>query len=68
MTDQTAPGMETDRCPRCGGAFHCGMADATPCPCTTVTLSPALLAMLRARFDGCLCGRCLADLAQGAPP
>lgn len=52
-----------DRCPRCGSTFHCGMQDAEPCPCTRVTLTPETLAALRRRYQGCLCGRCLAELA-----
>ena len=55
-----------DRCPRCGGAFHCGVSDAGPCACTTVTLSAELQAQLRERWSGCLCVRCLAALAGGA--
>ena len=46
-------------CPRCGGPFHCGAQDPGPCPCTTVTLSPAQLEALRRRYTGCLCLRCL---------
>ena len=64
MTDAAAG---ADRCPRCGGGFHCGMDDAGPCPCTTVSLSPALQATLRQRFTGCLCLACLQALAAGAP-
>jgi hypothetical protein len=55
-----------DRCPRCGGAFHCGAADPGPCACTTVRLDAATLATLQARYSGCLCLRCLADVAAGA--
>jgi len=55
-----------DRCPRCGGGFHCGVKDTAPCPCTTVTLSAQLQAALRQRYDGCLCLACLRDLAAGA--
>lgn len=54
------------RCPRCGGAFHCGMNDARdagPCACTTLTLTPALRAELAARYQGCLCLACLRALA-----
>lgn len=68
MNDRMAP--PTGRCPRCGGAFHCGVNDPQPCACTTLTLPPALLAGLRERFDGCLCLACLAQLqaeAQQAP-
>jgi hypothetical protein len=57
------------RCPRCGGAFHCGANDPQPCPCAALTLDAALLARLRERHDGCLCLTCLAQLqADGAPP
>ncbi|WP_022979573.1 cysteine-rich CWC family protein [Ideonella sp. B508-1] len=56
-----------DRCPRCGGAFHCGVQDSTPCPCSTLTLSAELQAALRTRYSGCLCLACLKALAAGAP-
>lgn len=59
------PGLD-DRCPRCGGSFHCGANDTTPCPCTALTLPPALLAQLRQQFTGCLCLRCLGELAAAA--
>ena len=52
------------RCPRCGGGFHCGAGDASPCPCTRVELDAATLAALRERYTGCLCLRCLAALAE----
>ena len=55
------------RCPRCGGAFHCGAQDAAPCACSTLTLAPELQAALRQRYEGCLCLACLQALAQGAP-
>ena len=58
----------SDRCPRCGEAFHCGASDPAPCPCMTVTLSPALLARLRSEYEGCLCLRCLAQLAAAGNP
>ncbi len=56
----------TDRCPRCGSGFHCGVQDAAPCPCATVALSAGLQADLRQRYTGCLCGACLQALAAGA--
>ena len=52
-------------CPRCGGPFHCGIADAGPCACTGLSLDAALQQRLRERYTGCLCLRCLAALAQG---
>ncbi|MFO1327417.1 MAG: cysteine-rich CWC family protein [Rubrivivax sp.] len=54
------------RCPRCGGAFHCGARDAAPCACSTLVLPPALLAELRQRHSGCLCLPCLRQLAAAA--
>jgi len=52
------------RCPRCGGAFHCGANDAAPCACTAVKLDTAVLAALRERYDGCLCLACLREMAD----
>ncbi|MBX3620253.1 MAG: cysteine-rich CWC family protein [Rhizobacter sp.] len=55
------------RCPRCGGGFHCGACDPTPCACGGITLSAATTAQLRAQYDGCLCLRCLAALQAMQP-
>jgi len=60
-------GVLDDRCARCGGAFHCGMADPGPCACTGVTLDAATLADLRQRYSGCLCLHCLQAFATPAP-
>jgi hypothetical protein len=57
-----------DRCPRCGGAFHCGIGEAQPCACTGLKLDAALQLRLRGLYSGCLCLRCLQALATGAPP
>ena len=55
---------ETARCPRCGGDFACGAKDCErPCVCASVALDDATLAALRKRFTGCLCLRCLEQLA-----
>jgi len=53
-----------DRCPRCGGGFHCGANDAAPCACTALKLDAATLAELRARYTGCLCLACLREIAE----
>lgn len=53
-----------DRCPRCGGAFHCGVGGPGPCACTTVTLSAERQRALRERYVGCLCVTCLVALAR----
>ncbi|MBN8508253.1 MAG: cysteine-rich CWC family protein [Burkholderiales bacterium] len=57
---------DDSRCPRCGGAFHCGVHDPAPCACTDIRLDPAQLISLRARYAGCLCPACLRALAAGA--
>ena len=56
-----------ERCARCGGAFHSGRADATPCACSQLQLGAALLARLRAEYTGCLCLPCLQALAAAEP-
>ena len=62
-----APRPSDERCARCGGAFHCGRGDATPCACSQVQLGAALLARLRAEYTGCLCLPCLQALAAAGP-
>lgn len=51
-------------CPRCQQAFHCGVDDEPSCPCADLTLSPQLQERLRLTYQGCLCLRCLAELAR----
>jgi hypothetical protein len=50
-------------CPRCGQAFRCGVGDAGPCPCTQLEFDGPTLAELNRQYSGCLCLRCLAELA-----
>jgi ribosomal protein L34E len=57
---------DNSRCARCGVPFHCGVADAEPCACSTLQLDAATLAALRASFTGCLCIACLSRLAAAA--
>jgi hypothetical protein len=63
VADVASPAADA-RCPRCGEAFHCGANDAQPCACTAIALDAATLAALRARHVGCLCLRCLAQIAE----
>ena len=59
----------SERCPRCGGGFHCGINDAEPCACSTLQLGAAVLAELRSRYTGCLCLACLRQIeAMTLPP
>ena len=37
----------SERCPRCGGGFHCGISDTAPCACSTLNLDAATLAVLQ---------------------
>ena len=48
--------------------MHCGVHDASPCPCSGLSLSAALRASLRQRYSGCLCLACLRQLAEAALP
>jgi Cysteine-rich CWC len=57
-----------NRCPRCGGGFHCGFDDAEPCACTALQLEDRALADLRARYTGCLCLACLREIAASIDP
>ncbi|MBW8759474.1 MAG: cysteine-rich CWC family protein [Burkholderiales bacterium] len=66
MTSPASPeGWRATTCPRCGGAFACGVdADrATPCFCVSYPLGAERLAQLRAKWSDCLCAACLATLA-----
>lgn len=56
------PASTPDTCPRCRGSFHCGAA-AGVCDCFELRLSEALRQRLAAEFSGCLCLRCLRELA-----
>jgi len=62
---RSPPEVLPDRCPRCGGTFHCGMNDAGPCACSRLTLQASHLAALRRTYAGCLCLRCLEAVAAG---
>jgi hypothetical protein len=66
MSDAVASPAD-DRCPRCGGAFRCGMNAPAPCACSAVMLDAATLARLRQRYSGCLCLGCLRVLATAEP-
>jgi hypothetical protein len=68
-TDQT-PSVQGEKCARCGEAFHCGVDDPVPCPCSRIQVDATVLVALRQRYARCLCVRCLEQeqwLAQGQP-
>ncbi|MBH9576080.1 cysteine-rich CWC family protein [Inhella proteolytica] len=58
---------DNSHCPRCGGGFHCGAAEAR-CDCFELKLSAALRAELAQRYSGCLCLNCLRELAKPTEP
>ena len=64
----TNPSPLDGTCARCQQSFHCGVADAAPCPCIDLVLTPELTAALRVQFDGCLCLACLAELQVHGEP
>jgi len=57
---------EASTCPRCGGGFDCGAKDGH-CACFELTLSAEQQVAIAARWQGCLCLRCLRAL-QDEPP
>lgn len=65
MPTAGGPAKATQSCPRCGGKFHCGMHEASPCACSRLKLQASHLAALRATYTGCLCLRCLQAVAAG---
>lgn len=58
--------QEGNTCPRCGRAFHCGVADAR-CDCCDLVLDAPLRQALAQQYERCLCVDCLKALAAGAP-
>lgn len=60
--------LGADRCPRCGGGFHCGAQDAH-CDCFTLQLPPGLREEIARTYPGaCLCLRCLKELGAASKP
>lgn len=60
----TTGGPVNSTCPRCQQAFHCGVIDAAPCPCSALALTDALRRRLAERYATCLCVACLRELAS----
>ncbi|WP_183973207.1 cysteine-rich CWC family protein [Runella defluvii] len=51
-------------CPRCGQAFRCQLTTQGLCVCSEITLSEQTLSDLRTQYEGCLCIKCLQELAR----
>jgi hypothetical protein len=54
------------KCAACGEVFACAAPDPN-CWCEEAKVSAAALESLRTRYADCLCPRCLAAAATGAP-
>ncbi|HEY6189084.1 MAG TPA: cysteine-rich CWC family protein [Pyrinomonadaceae bacterium] len=69
MTDQKLASFisqcsrEPSTCEACGDSFNCG-ATLEGCWCTEVALSEQARAQLRARYQQCLCRKCLEGFAE----
>ena len=50
-------------CESCGAEFGCG-AKLDGCWCTELTLTESAAAEIRAKFNDCLCPKCLEKLAE----
>lgn len=59
---------EIKTCPRCGAVFECKVSNPVHCQCAGIALGEALLDHLAARWDDCLCARCLRELAAAESP
>lgn len=65
-TNSATPALD-DVCPRCGGGFHCGVADGF-CDCFGLALTEATRREVAERYPGqCLCIACLKALSEEAP-
>lgn len=67
MARRRAPASKTDRCPRCGAEFRCGIGTGS-CWCREVRLTVELRDRLAEQYEGCLCPACLLELAAPAAP
>ncbi len=61
MSEEEARADVNSRCPRCGGGFHCGAAEAR-CDCFELRLSDAQRQQFSRDYNGCLCLKCLREL------
>ncbi|MBB4845939.1 hypothetical protein HNP55_004493 [Paucibacter oligotrophus] len=66
MSPAPAPRLD-ERCPRCGGGFHCGAQDQR-CDCFDMKLSEDLRQRLGQQYSGCLCLACLRTLSAEDQP
>ena|GEM_PF-2198575 len=56
--------VENSTCERCGRRFVCGGVKLEACWCAEVELSDSARALLRGRYQNCLCPACLQQFAE----
>jgi hypothetical protein len=49
-------------CPKCKQSFDCCADDISKCHCFSITIDADTLALLKDKFDDCLCGACLKEI------
>jgi len=55
--------MTQKACGACGGEFSCSAPELN-CWCKELTLAASTLEVLREKYSGCLCPRCLAAIQE----
>lgn len=61
MVDSPASGNSS--CPRCKQIFICNAGDIENCQCSEVKLNDAQRVYVTGLFEGCLCAKCMKELA-----
>lgn len=65
MTESTSSTDSASKCQKCGADFACLASDIKACHCSEVHLTSEQHRYMAARWKGCLCGHCLAEVAYG---
>ena len=55
------PSHEEKHCPRCQRTFECKSGSILLCQCQTVLLTPEQLEYIAAKYEDCLCSKCLLE-------
>lgn len=53
---------EVKNCPRCDAEFECKSGSISLCQCQSIELHSRQAEYVAARYEGCLCAACLAEL------
>jgi hypothetical protein len=65
MNDSAPKAVTPDKCQKCGADFACLASDIKACHCSQVQLTREQHQYIEARWKGCLCRPCLAEIASG---